>query len=165
MNYHLLGIRSLERKRLALKKCEMLAIYKTIFRKCPNPAIVFEVDTNVHNFVIFLLDLMKDSSWKTQLDVSQTLISWIPWINLKKSEIPTTVSFLFLTPYLLSYNILKLILWTDIYNCKKIMIKSYLNVLSFTSYWHHIHICIIIKRIIIVNASFTSLRNWGILWT
>lgn len=73
--------------------------------------------------------------------------------------------FLFLTPYLLSYNILKLFLWTDIYNCKKIMIKSYLNVLSFTSYWHHIHICIIIKRIIIVNASFTSLRNWGILWT
>lgn len=31
------------------------------FRKCPNPVtIAIEVDCNVHNIVIFLLDLVKD---------------------------------------------------------------------------------------------------------
>lgn len=43
------------------------------FRKCPNPVtIAIEVDCNVHNIVIFLLDLVKDLV--IQLDVSHTLI-------------------------------------------------------------------------------------------
>lgn len=34
------------------------------FRKCPNPVtIAIEVDCNVHNIVIFLLDLVKDFSY------------------------------------------------------------------------------------------------------
>lgn len=58
-----------KRKQLAPKKYEMLAN----FRKCPNPVtIAIEVDCNVHNIVIFLLDLVKDLV--IQLDVSHTLI-------------------------------------------------------------------------------------------
>lgn len=66
-HYHLLQVE--KRKQLAPKKYEMLAN----FRKCPNPVtIAIEVDCNVHNIVIFLLDLVKDLV--IQLDVSHTLI-------------------------------------------------------------------------------------------